>query len=515
MAPVPPPAEFAGPRGTIPGTWIRTGEPARPSLRLGEPSAHRRSAGVRDEGVRDGGAWDGERSAEAIRRLRDQAVRAAEPKPSMARRAAAPLFAAMRAKDWVTGLAIPLVGAVVVVVSVVVVAGANVGAGSLAPPALSAGFPPARVATADFTGTRVAVSALASSDATEVAAGSADGFPALWTSTDGGSTWARAAGATPEVLDRAGRNQLTGVTHGQAGWLAVGGTPAPIGRPAAAGAAAATRSPVVVGSAGGKTWMAADGEATFAGPGLITSAAAAGPAGYVIVGRQVSGGRTFAAAWYASGLTGWRRAIGARAGTLDGSGTGQMSAVTATARGFAAVGSAGTSPAAWLSPNGRSWWATALPLPPGTARAALRYVSAIGNTVAAAGTAMSAAGQRRPFAAVSANGGGSWSLTLLPVPEDGARYAADVTALTSAGGGFTATGTYGRPGARHVVVWQLPGGAGPAAAWRSATPDGTGLAGPGTQAITALTGSGAALTGIGFVATAAREEPTLWQAPVR
>ena len=69
----------------------------------------------------------------------------------------------------------------------------------------------------------LAVNAIAASGTTQVAAGSADGLPALWVSTDGGSAWTRAAGATQAALGRPGDEQLTGVAHGAAGWLAVGG----------------------------------------------------------------------------------------------------------------------------------------------------------------------------------------------------------------------------------------------------------------------------------------------------
>lgn len=446
----------------------------------------------------------------------------------MARRAAASLLAAMRARNWVTGLVLPLVAAIVVGIALVIVVGANSGSGGSAPSGLSAGFPPARDAAADFTGTGVTVDAIAASGVTEMAAGMAAGVPALWRSVNGGSTWARAAGTTPTALRRAGKNQLTGVAHGAAGWLAVGGgtTTTAATSPATATTAPVTSAapPVVVGSPSGKAWTATDGEAAFTGPGLVTSAVAAGPAGYVIVGRQVSGGRTTAAAWYASGLTGWRRAAGARAGALDGSGARQMNAVTATANGFAAVGSAGARPAAWLSANGHTWSAVALPLPGDAASATLRYVAANGNTVVAAGTATTPAGAREPFAAVSANGGASWSQTLLPEPRGGAAL---VTALTAATSGFTAIGTYGPRGDKDVVLWLLPDNAsaadqprsasraGSAAGWMLATPRGVGLAGAGTQAITALTGVGATLTGIGFTATAAGTNPTLWQSPAR
>ena len=97
---------------------------------------------------------------------------------------------------------------------------------------------------------------------------------------------------------------------------------------------------------------------------------------------------------------------------------------------------------------------------------------------------------------------------------------ASATALTAAGGGFTATGTFGPPGETDVVVWTLPGAAA-GTAWTEAAPQGTGLAGPGVQAITALTTTGATLTGVGFTATSAatsasmQTEPTIWQSPVR
>ena len=169
-----------------------------------------------------------------------------------------------------------------------------------------------------------------------------------------------------------------------------------------------------------------------------------------------------------------------------------------------------------------------LPLPAGAASAALDYVAANGGVLAAVGTEVTAAGQHRPFAAVSTDGGAAWTRSRSRCrPRRPA--AASATALTAAGGGFTATGTYGPPGETDVVVWTLPGAAagGPRGpAWTEAAPQGTGLAGPGMQAITALTATGATLTGVGFTpparpaATAAasastQTEPTIWQSPVR
>src|SRR5580692_610812 len=84
-------------------------------------------------------------------------------------------LAAMRARNWLTSLAAPLVAAIAVGVACVVVLGANNGGDTAAPSALAAGFPPARLAAADFGGggRPVEVSAIAAGGATEVAVGSA------------------------------------------------------------------------------------------------------------------------------------------------------------------------------------------------------------------------------------------------------------------------------------------------------------------------------------------------------
>jgi hypothetical protein len=422
----------------------------------------------------------------------------------------------MRARNLLISLALPLLAAIAVGIAVVVVVGANNSISS-APQAISAGFPPARVATAFFGGgaggSPVQLSAIAAAGSTQVAAGSAGGRLALWVSEDGGSTWQR--GVVPSTGDASpGSGQLAWVAHGASGWVAVG--------EATTGAGAAT--PVVLGSQDGRTWTAAAGPGTFAGTDagatrVVTAAVAAGRAGYVIVGHASVGAHTVAAAWYAPGRTGWRRASDARPGALDGPGNRVMSAVTATSRGFAAVGAVGARPAAWLSPVGQTWRLVTVPLPAGAASAALDYVAADGSTVAAVGTEVTAGGQRRPFDAVSTDAGATWTLALLPLPAASAAAAASsATALTAAGGGFTATGTYGAPGGTHVVVWTLPAGAAAGTAWTAVTPSGTGLDTPGIQAITALTATGDTLIGVGFTtttATAAGTEPTTWQSPVR
>jgi hypothetical protein len=357
---------------------------------------------------------------------------------------------------------------------------------------------------------QLSVNGIAAEAGTQVAVGGANGYPAAWMSADGGSSWTPAIGATPAVFDRPGVQQLTGVTHGAAGWLAVGGV-----------TAGATQHPVVLSSAAGRSWQAADGEAAFGGPGLVTEQAAAGPDGYVIVGYQdvkaagtggASSNGTIAAAWWSAGLTGWERAGDAAAGALEGgAGSGaseQMLAVVARSGGFVAVGSDGNQASAWISPDGRTWRQASPPVPVGSASAVLQHVASTGRTVVATGTAVTTAGQRLPFAASSANGGATWTEAALPVPAG----VASVTALAAAGGGFTATGTFGRtPGHQDVVVWTSANGS----AWTAATPTGQGLTGPGIQAITSLALSGSTLTGVGYTASSAGEEPVFWQSPVR
>jgi len=437
-----------------------------------------------------------------------------QPEPdhgASVRAAGSGVFDIMRKRNWVMGLAVPILAAIAVGVAAVVVTGGG-GTGGEAPSALAAGFPPARPAGASFTGnagtSRVMLTAIGASAATEVAAGGVNGGPGLWTSADGGTGWTRAVLRGPASLTRAGTGQFAGVVHGSAGWLAVGATRAGGG------------GPLMASSTDARAWTVTSGTA---GLGTGTAAAvAAGRTGYVIVGHRDVGdsGTAVAVAWYAPSLTGWRPATI----TAAGHDTQMMNAVTATASGFIAVGATGASPAVWLSTAGKTWRQASVPAPDGAARAALNYVTVNGSAVVAAGTEFSATGASRPFAVTSADAGATWTQIQLPVPDIGPGTGTTVTALTAAGGGFTAVGTYVTQAGPEVVIWTLPPGTPvtDGAAWATVTPQGTGLASTTAEnALTALTANGPTLTGVGFTApvtatgTPGVQRPTLWQSPIR
>jgi hypothetical protein len=358
------------------------------------------------------------------------------------------------------------------------------------------------------------VSGIAVAGRARVAVGSANGYPAIW-SASGPGRWQRIRSA---ALARPGLGTLASVVHGRSGWLAVGAV-----------TAGPSSRPVVVTSAGGAGWQAADGEPAFGGAGIALSQAASGRSGNVIVGRQVIPARTItkttivhrhrhvtkhvtkhvipsrvvAAAWWSAGLSGWARGTSASVGDLDGPGARQMDAVTAAGTGYVAVGSLRRAPAVWTSPDGRRWALTALPPPAGATGGVLQQVAAQGRVIVATGNETTAAGTAA-FAAYSTDGGRSWHQTLLSAPGG----LAAVTALAAAGRGFEAVGTVGRPGNQRVIVWSSRDGY----TWHTREPAGTGLNGRGSQAITALTSSGSLLTGVGYVATPAAEQPTLWRA---
>jgi hypothetical protein len=358
----------------------------------------------------------------------------------------------------------------------------------------------AAAATPDAT-----VNGLATGGRTLVAAGASGGSPALWLASAG--RWAPADVLLPGTWRH---GALTSVVHGAQGWLAIGQATAP------AAAAAAGQQPVILTSAAGTSWAPASSQSPLAAPGASLVQAAAGPAGYVVVGSAPAPGGPAPVAWYSKNLSTWARAPLA-SGTYSpagAAGSHQVLAVTAAGPGFVAVGSAGIVPAAWTSRTGSAWQFSAVPLPAGTAGAVLTRVTAAGGRVLAAGYAWRAGlppASGRPFTAVSADGGRTWRDSMLPAPRPTV-----VTALTTAGHGFVVAGrvTVGQAGAQAgpvMLVWWSADGQ----AWPDGMPAG---GGPGRGLVTqlnALTAADGTLTGAGFAAGTAAEHPVLWHARYR
>jgi hypothetical protein len=317
----------------------------------------------------------------------------------------------------------------------------------------------------------VSVTATAQAGGQQVAVGSANGYPAIWRRT-GEGPWSlmtqRSQFASPE---QQGVTALTGVTHGRAGWLAVGGN-------------------LILTSPDGETWRVVGGMAAPAAADLL--AAAAGPAGYVVTGEQNGeDGPVPVAIWLSADLNTWTTATGT-------GNSGQMRAVTADAGGFVAVGSVGSQPAVWVSAGGQAWKLTDL----SPAGATMNQVAAIGNRVVIMGA--NAAGE--PFALLSTNGATTWQALTLPLPARAAPGSATavstVTALTAGPDGFTALGETGGPGDQQILAWTSQDGA----VW---TLSHVGSAG-GTRSITALAGTGSAVSGIGQIATEQSQQSVLW-----
>jgi hypothetical protein len=356
----------------------------------------------------------------------------------------------------------------------------------------------------------LSVNGLGAGPGGQVAVGQADGAPAIWSRAPGGRWSPVAAGAPPSW--RGQGPGLTGVVHGGAGWLAVGGEGGPAGTAAQVGAAGTlgsaapqgSQQPVVLTSPDGRTWGPAASAGTLAGPGVALAGVAAGRRGYVVAGVRDVHGQPMAALWWSADLTTWVPQ-GWWTGSARSGVPSALLAVAAGANGFAAVGAVGTHPAVWLSRDGQGWQSRSLALPAGARSAVLQRVAIRGSHIAALGTQARPAGPV-PFAAVSVNGGRTWRETPLPVR----GRPAGVTALVAAGGGFLAAGTLGDGGDQHVIAWWSRDGL----TWHAAGSAGRWLRGPGAQQITGLSMSGNMLTGVGYTATGSGQHPVLWQARI-
>jgi hypothetical protein len=364
--------------------------------------------------------------------------------------------------------------------------------GQPAQPASSAKASPPALAMTSFAGyagrpalpgaPKLAVKAIASAGGERLAVGSADGYPAIWRQAPSGSwTLVTSPGDLPAQSVPV---TLTSVTHGPAGWLAVG-----------------VPGPVVLASANGTTWRPAAGNIA-ADLGKITAvSAAAGPRGYVILGRlAVPGGACVADVWWSADLTSWKRAHDVN-GT---NGSSQTLAVAALADGFVSVGSHNGKPAAWVTSDGTTWRTIFLS---GPANAQLNQIAVIGARVVATGGSDGQGDGSAAFAVSSPDGGATWQQADLQLPAPGTV----VTALAAGQRGWIAAGQYGTPGRPRVIVWKLASGRN---TWAQAQVGGITDRGTGkTPAITALGVSKDAVIGIGPVAPALTRQAAVFTLP--
>jgi hypothetical protein len=327
----------------------------------------------------------------------------------------------------------------------------------------------------------------------QIAVGSANGYPAVWRRTSG-SAWTLVSSLGLVAADRH-LHTLTSVTHGPAGWLAVG-----------------TPGPVVLSSADGEIWTVARGDITHDLAGVSAVAAAAGPAGYVIVGKLVAAGGCVADVWWSATMMSWTRAHDVN----DVDGSSQVLAVAAGAHGFVSVGSHNRQPTVWTTGDGRAWKTIVLPPPAGASAAALQQVAIDGDRVVALGTATMGTGPAVgsatatgpgtvPFAELSADAGATWQ----QVPFSSPGPYTSFTALTANTGGFTAAGLFGQPGQQDVALWASANGAN----WMPYQSGG--LTGSGAWQIDALASSGTAVAGIGTILTQQSQQTVTFTLPPR
>jgi hypothetical protein len=296
----------------------------------------------------------------------------------------------------------------------------------------------------------VTVDSIATAAGGSVAAGSADGHPAVWR-RDADGSWRLATAASSTVAAMPGT--LTGVAHGGAGWIAVGEGGAAGGNTGSAGGGPG--QPVALTSADGVHWEVSP--ATFPGPGPVVTAVAASPDGdgYVAVGRHVEGNRVFAAMWWSDGLRGWSQANNDAGGLLDGrQQESAVDAVTATSDGFVATGIRGSEYAIWLSgPHGEQWAFEPMKPPPPATAAVLSAVTIGADGVETAAGDEVLNGRDVPVVAVSTDGGRRWDLIRL---REAAGGQGTVTALAATSGGFVVAGQAGSAAHLQAVTWDLP-----------------------------------------------------------
>ncbi|MFC0037039.1 hypothetical protein [Actinomadura rayongensis] len=337
---------------------------------------------------------------------------------------------------------------------------------------------------------------VASADGRLVAVGSTNGRAAVWTSSDG-TSWKRAA--VPSVAASNQRQRLLKVAHGSRGWLAIGTD---------------GRRPLLATSADGTSWQWQDPSAfaPHGGRSVTLAGVAAGPKGYLIVGRDALGDReSSAVAWFSADLRSWQPArqdgLAAEHGTSR-----EMTAVAATPTGFAAVGASSTKgvpathparPAIWVSNDGLAWTEKEAVGPTGVQNIRLTHIVAAGRVFVAGGEGQ--APGDRAVAVASSDAGNTWRGGTLPTPTGNA--ASFLGAAAARNGTITLVGMFGSWHDGDTIRWTSQDGQ----AWQPTVPQGPGLSGEGRQQIGALTASGGGLLGVGISTGGDGDQLTLWR----
>jgi hypothetical protein len=241
------------------------------------------------------------------------------------------------------------------------------------------------------------------------------------------------------------------------------------------------------------TWAQLPALTDLAGGNAQFLGVAAGPGGYLVVGKQGGGSQARVTLWWSADLKNWAN------GETNASGGSFAAAAAAVGNGFVAVGSENNCHTIWTTADGRNWTAHDLAKPAGTTTAALRSVAVgQGGRFVAAGFATDSAGDI-PIVVTSADDGAQVTQVVLRAPQGPAT----VTAVTATSDGFVAAGLAGAGNAQHAVEWTSPDGR----TWSAATP----VSSAGANEITALTDSGTGVTGTAQQGTG----PSVLTLPVR
>ena len=179
----------------------------------------------------------------------------------------------------------------------------------------------------------VTVAAMWSASGTIVAVGMADGHPAIWRRALNGG-WPLVSAADLGTMS----GHLTSVAHGPSGWIAVGSV-----------TASGVAQPMVYTSADGVTWRTVPSLTAMTRSDAQFLGVAAGPGGYLVVGREGTGKQKFAQLWWSGDLANWT------AGGSSGYHNSLAIAAVADGDGFVAAGSQADCHTIWTSPDGMHW----------------------------------------------------------------------------------------------------------------------------------------------------------------